>query len=415
MKILWIVNMLLPEIAEYLNTTTSASGTWMIDFSKKLSKENNIVLGIACVYGNKFQKITINKITYYLLPGNGRNMLFYTRKYEKIWANINEDFEPDIVHLHGTEYSHGLSYLRVSPNIKSVVSLQGLLNRIKDVDFGEISPFIYLCNRTKEENLHFNGVIESHFLNKKNAKYEKEILNRTLYVNGVNTWDISLAKAINPNLTAFKIEYNLRDEIYNAEKWDIDKIKRHSIFTNPGGTPLKGLHQLIKAVALIKERYPDIVIKIPGMSENGIVKVKTSYEKYLIKLIEKLGLKENVCFLGRQSASQIAENIQRANVVVIPSAIEGTSMILREAMYIGCPSIASFRGGMADYISDKHDGYLYDFQEYPYLAMRISEIFDNDDLCKKISKCAIKKAEKSHDRINNINSLISMYEMISKN
>lgn len=412
MRILWIVNMLLPEAADYLNVTTSASGSWMIDISQKLADTKNIDLAVACVHGNQFRKIKVNHITYYLLPGTGKNMLFYTSKYEKLWQKINDDFRPDIVHLHGTEYSHGLSFLRSCPQVKAIVSLQGLLTRIKDVDLGGIPAHEFLRNRTWSEMLHLNGVLELHLLNKKNSEYENEILKRVHYVNGVNTWDISLAQCINPKLKTFKLEYNLRDEIYAASKWSINGMQRHLIFSNPGGVPLKGIHQLIKAVALLKPKYKDIVLKVPGMGRNGKLEIHGSYEKYLYKLIKKLNVEENVVFLGRQTAFQMCENMQKAHIVVVPSAIESVSMVLREAMYIGCPSIASFRGGMADFIADKEDGFLYDYQEYSYLAARIAELFENDDLCIKFSNDAMIKAQKAHDRERNVSKYIDMYNVV---
>ena len=412
MRVLWISNMLMPDAANYLGKQTGVSGTWMIDISHMLAKREGIELAIACVYGEKYKVFKMDGITYYLLPGNGKNMLFYTKKYEKIWKNINAEFKPDIVHLHGTEYSHGLSFLRACPKVKAVVSLQGLLNRIKDVDFGEIPKKIFLFNRTFRQSLRLNGEFEMHYLHNKNAKHETEILKRVSYVNGVNTWDTSLCKSINPNLKIFKLEYNLRDELYQSPKWDIEKVNRYTIFTNPGGTPLKGVHQLFKAVALLKNKYPNIKIRVPGMGVNGKLKVTSAYTKYLAKLIKKLDIEENVVFMGRQTGEEMCKNILSANVTVIPSAIEGASLILREAMFLGCPCIASFRGGMADYISDKVDGFLYDYQEYPYLAARIDELFSNDELAQQFSSNAIKKAQISHDRQKNLQDYLKMYQQI---
>ena len=414
MKILWIVNMLMPDAAQYLGKQTGTSGTWMIDISHMLAQREDVQLAIACVYGKEYKVFQVNGIMYYLLPGNGKNMLFYTKKYEKIWKSINAEFQPDIVHLHGTEYSHGLSFLRACPNVKSIVSIQGVLNRIKDVDFGEIPKREFFFNRTLKQWLHFNGELEMHHLHKKNSKYETEILQRVSYINGVNTWDISLCRSINPNLKAFKIEYNLREELYQSRKWALDKAERYTIFTNPGGTPLKGVHQLLKAVALLKGKYQNIKVKVPGMGIDGKLQVTSAYTKYLAKLIKKLGIEENTVFMGRQTGAQMCENILSANVTVIPSAVEGTSLILREAMFLGCPCIASFRGGMADYISDKVDGFLYDYQEYPYLAARIDAIFSNDALAEKFSCNAIKKAEVSHDREKNIQDYMDMYQQIKE-
>lgn len=412
MKILWITNMVMPDLAEFLNIQAGASGTWMIDISQMLSRRSDCNLAIACVYGNSFRKEKVKNITYYMLPGNGKNMLFYTKSYERIWEKINDEFKPDIVHIHGTEYSHGLSFLRSCPNVKSIISIQGILNRIKDVDFGELPIRYFIFNRTFHQNLHLNGEIEMHFIHKKNAKYETEMLRRTKYINTVNCWDESLCKSINPSLVSFQIEYNLREELYQSPKWSKDKMKRHLIFTNPGGTPLKGLHQLLKAIALLKNKYPDIEVWVPGMGVDGKLTANTAYSKYIEKLILKLGIKENVKFLGRQNANEMCENMLKANVTVIPSAIEGTSLILREAMFLGCPCIAAFRGGMADFISDKIDGFLYDYQEFPYLAARIDELFLNDNLCVEFSMKAIAKAELAHNRRSNTQAYIDMYERV---
>ncbi len=413
MRILWIVNMVMPELAEHLNVQTSASGTWMIDISRMLADAPNIDLAIACVHGSSFKKEELNGITYYTLPGTGKNMLFYTKKYESIWKEINRDFSPDIVHLHGTEYSHGLSFLRACPDVKAVVSIQGILNRIKDVDFGELPIRHFIFGRTMRQNIHMNGEIELHRIHKKNAKHEIEILNRVQYVNAVNTWDSSICKAINPKLRVFKIEYNLREEMYLSPKWDVEKAERYTIFTNPGGTPLKGLHQLIQAIALLKPKYPNIKLKVPGMGSNGKININSAYSRYVANLIKKYELNENIEFLGRQSGKQMSANMLSSRVTVIPSAIEGTSLILREAMFLGCPVVASFRGGMADFISDKEDGFLYDYQEIPYLAERIEQIFESDELCLRFSHAAVQKATCAHNREKNMADYLQMYEDIS--
>jgi glycosyltransferase involved in cell wall biosynthesis len=416
MNILWIVNMVMPDLADHLKIQTGASGTWMIDISHSISSNDNIKLAIACVNGDDYRVYeNIKGIKYYVLPGNGKNMLFYTRKYEKYWKMINDDFKPDIVHIHGTEYSHGLSFLRTCPDVKAIASIQGVLNRIKDVDYGELPVSIFIQNRTLRQNFHFNGEIEMHFLHKKNAKYETEILRRVNYINCVNTWDSALCKSINPKLHIFRLEYNLRDEFYNSPKWDINKIKAHSIFTNPGGTPLKGLHQLIKAISLLKNKYPDIHINVPGMADkNNRLAINGAYSKYISKLIHDTGTEDNITFLGRLSAEEMKDQMLSANVVVIPSAIEGTSLILREAMYIGCPCITSFRGGMADFIDDKNDGFLYDYQEYPYLSERIDQLFSNSGMACDFSKNAVHKAEAVHNRLKNVSEFTKMYDYILK-
>jgi glycosyltransferase involved in cell wall biosynthesis len=413
MNILWIANNIVPELAEYTGLPTSASGSWLVDLSQKLSEYSGINLAIAAVSGTEYKKIVINKITYYIIPGNGKNMLFYTKKYEKLWRDINNDFKPDIVHLHGTEYSHGLSFLRSNPEVKAVVSVQGIISKIKECCFDGLPKMFSIRYNTLKEILKLNGNYCKYLLYKKNSRYEKEIFSRVHYANVVNTWDESTAKEYNENIKCFRLEYNLRDEFYASQKWDINKINRHQIFTNPGGVPIKGLHILCKALYFVKKKYPDVMLIVPGMSiGGGKLAVNSGYSKYIRDIIKKYNLEENIYFAGRLSGDEMRQYMLQSHISVIPSAIEGTSLVLRENMFLGVPVIASFRGGMADFVRDKESGFLYDFNEYPYLAHRIIEIFENDELALKFSENAIAQAETAHDRSKNVEDFVNMYKYI---
>lgn len=417
MKILWIVNMVLPDLGIELGVQTSASGSWMEDLSQKVAESKDIQLAVAAIGGDTFQDITIGKIRYFLIPGNGKTMMFYNHGLVKYWQQIYENFPPDIVHLHGTEYSHGVSFLRTYPKVKSVVSIQGIISRIKDVDLEGFSIFALLCYRTFKENVKLNGMIENHFLNRYRIRFEHEILKRVQYANVVNFWDMSVVKSINPDLRCIQIDYNLRDCFYSSPKWDIGSMKRYTIFTNPGGVPIKGLHNLLKALQIVKSECPEVKLLVPGMVVNkeGRLVVVNGYAKYIKSLIRDLDLKDNIEFLGRLDAAQMVDQMLRAHVVVIPSAIEGTSLMLREAMFLGVPAIASFRGGMSDFVRDKESGYLYDYPEYPCLAYRILDVFNNDETAAKFSANAIKQAEEAHNRCINPQKYSIMYKMICEN
>lgn len=74
---------------------------------------------------------------------------------------------------------------------------------------------------------------------------------------------------------------------------------------------------------------------------------------------------------------------------MVSSAVEGASASLCEAMMIGTPSVSSFRGGMTDLLTDRVNGFTYDYSEYPMLACRIDELFSNDKLACEFSKRTI--------------------------
>lgn len=413
MKVLWIVNMVLPELANHLGIQTSPSGTWMDDISRMISADKRVELAVAAVHGDSFRAMKIGGIQWYLLPGTGKTMLIYSRNLTKYWEQVERDFLPDIVHLHGTEYSHGLTFLRRFPSKKTIVSIQGILSRIKEVYFDGMPAFAWLRYRTLKEYVKLNGMLEMALLYKWNSRHEREIIRRASYANTVNFWDTSITKSINPEIKCFKIEYNLRKEFYESEKWNIERCRRHSIVTNPAATPIKGLHILIKAVDIVRSVYPDVCVRVPGMSTDGRrLSVTSGYAKYIKKLLTHYSLWDAFMFLGRLDCPQMIKTMLSSHAAVIPSAIEGTSLMLRETMFLGVPTVCSFRGGMADFVRDKESGFLYDFPEYTYLAQRIIQLFGDDYLSLKLSCNAILQAKNAHERERNLNDYITMYTRV---
>lgn len=414
MKILWIVNMMLPALAKYLNVKTSASGTWMEDLSDKISKSQDIELAVACVYGDEYKEIDVDQIKYYLIPGNGKNMLFYTKSYEKIWKKINDEFKPDIVHLHGTEYSHGLSYLRAIPEQSYLLTIQGIISKIALKTDGELKFRTKLFNRTLRENLRFNGIIENKKLMKFNSRYEKEIINRVNYVTGRTDWDKAFLLATNTKLKYFRVFYNLRDEFYNCDKWNIEKAEPYTIYASVSASqPLKGGHIVMEALNVVKRKYPQVkTIFIAPTDTNGKLKKSNGYTKYINKLIKKYQLDENVEFHNRLNTKEVIEIMQKSRCCVVPSAMENASATLREAMDIGVPCIAAFRGGMVDLVQNGYNGFFFDYSEPEYLAEKIIQLFEDNELCNKLSKNSIKTAAVWHDRVKNIDDMIDVYMYI---
>lgn len=410
MKVLWIVNMVLPELAQHLGIQPGPSGTWMDDISKMLRADERVDLAVATVHGDSFRQIEAGDIRWYLLPGSGKTMLIYSPSLTKYWERIDRDFSPDIVHLHGTEYSHGLSYLRRFPDKMAIVSIQGILSRIKDVALDGLPPIAWARYRTLKECMKLNGMLEMALLHRWNSRHEREIIRRCRYANTVNFWDTSITKSINPDIKCFRIEYNLRKEFYESRKWSLGTCCRHTIFTNPGTAPIKGLHILIKAVDVVRRAYPDVRVRVPGMSQDGRqLTVRSGYAKYIKSLLTQYSLWNAFQFVGRLDCPQMIKAMLSSHTAVIPSAIEGTSLMLREAMFLGVPTVCSFRGGMADFVRDKESGFLYDYPEYAYLAQRIIQLFGDDDLSMKFSRNAISQAERAHDREKNLNDCMAMY------
>lgn len=414
MKILWIVNMVFPEVAAVTGVTTGVSGGWMFDLAKRISETDGIELNIASVYsGSELKEIKIGKITYFLIPGGGHKMLIYSKSLIPYWETIRDKVIPDIVHLHGTEYSHGLVYMNTFPNDKYILTIQGILESIsRELNAGV--PTKELFNMTFNEFLHFNGMIHMKYLFRKNKGYEAEIIKHVKYATGRTDWDKAMMLSMNPNLEYFRCNYNLREEFYDASKWDIKKAEPYLIYGSTSAqSALKGGHILIKALAIVKRKYPEVKARflMPG-SKNGEFNINSGFKKYEKKLIDKYDLWDNIEFVPSQDAFGVIENMNQCRCIVVPSAMENASSTLREAMHLGVPAIAAFRGGMTELISDKNDGFLFDFPEYKFLAQRIIDLLGSEELCNRFSERAKEKAEIWHDRKKNTADMIDVYNYI---
>ncbi len=414
MKVLWIVNMLLPDAAKLLNVNTGTSGTWMINTLKSLSKSDEIQLGVACVYGDEYRDFTVNNVRYFCIPGNGKSMLFYNPKLIKYWDKIEESFSPDIVHYHGTEYSHGLSYLRKYKDKKKVLTIQGIIEKTSQNHFGGLDIFTVLKNRTFKEFLHLNGMFERKILARRNVKYETEIIKNVSFATGRTDWDKFYMQSINPDIEYFRCYYDLREEFYSAPKWDINNINRNVIYASTSAqVPMKGGHIVIEALRLVKRYIPNVkIVFLAAKQQNGKLIPTSGYTKYISKLIKKYGLEENVEFVSGQNGQGIIDVMTHSHITIVPSAIENASATLREALHLGAPCIASFRGGMVRLIDDEISGFLYDYTEYEYLAGRIVQLLKDDNLACKFSNNAIERAEEWHDIERNQKAYLDMYNKI---
>ena len=411
MKVLWILNMVLPNVASELGMKTSYSGGWLVDYANKLAEDPSIELA-TMTYANVEQDIDreVCGMRNFIFAGGGKRLLFDNSRTEKDCRKVLEEFQPDIIHIHGTEYAIGAAMVKLNPPIPMVLTIQGILTRIADEYYGGLPWSERRKIVTLKSLLKLKIPFASKLLYRKNAKRERWVLQNVRYVTGRTDWDKSVMLSINENLKYYRFNYNLRAEFYSAPKWELEKIDRHTVYTGAAQYTLKGLHILLHAIAIVKKTYPDVCLRIPA--NNSDYKRANPYERYILRMIKALGIEENVCFVGRKDASGVAEELKRAHICVVPSAMEGASATMCEAKMIGTPGICAFRGGMTALLKDGETGFLYDFKEYGMLAMRIVQLFEDDELCKRFSQRVIAEAEVWHDREKNYKQLCEIYSEV---
>lgn len=417
MKILWIVNTIFPYPASKIGQEKCCFGGWLNGLANILKDNNDIKLAIATVYnGKEIKKYDDGKIIYYLVPG--LPTIKYNSKLEAYWKEVNNEFKPDLVNIHGTEFAHGLSFKKACPNVKVITSIQGLTSVIAKVYYAGLDTQEILKNITFRDLLRHDSIFQQKRKFANRGKNEIELIKKSEAIIGRTTWDYANTKAINPEEKYFIGNETLRTGFYSKE-WNIQNIEKHSIFTSQGSYPIKGLHFLLQAVYILKQSYPDLKLYIAG---NNITNTTTlmkkikfgGYAKIIKKLIKKYNLENQVEFTGLLSEEEMINRYLKSNVFVLPSAIENSSNSLGEAMLLGMPCVATNTGGTMDILKHKEEGLLYPYTEPAMCADYISRYFEDDKLCIEYGRQAREKALSRHNAENNANQIIKIYNEIIK-
>ncbi|MDB5121062.1 MAG: glycosyl transferase group 1 [Sphingobacteriales bacterium] len=416
MKVLWITNTVFPDPSRALKLPAPVSGGWMYGLANQLSIDPDFHLSVATIYsGKEYKVLNINNIAYHLIPSSSPYK--YSNKLKHYWKLVCEEINPDIVHIHGTEYPHGLSCMRECPSLNYVISIQGLVSVCARYYYAGIKNTSILKNITFRDIVRQRTIFQEKNDFERRGEFEKEYIRKANHVIGRTSWDLIHSKAIEPNTMYHFCNESLRDSFYKSDKWSIGSKINYTIFLSQAVYPIKGLHQVMRAVALLKKEFPLINVRIAGDSitkrGNWRERIKLSgYGSYIRKLIRQLELKEHLEFTGPLSEEQMVIEYKNAHLFICPSSIENSPNSLGEAQLLGVPTIAAYVGGIPDMVKHGETGLLYRFEEVEMLAECIRKVFNNDEFAQCLSNRGIELAEERHNRDINLNKTIAIYKKI---
>ena len=406
MNILWIVDVEMPDVAGYFNRKNVHAG-WLEIMAKQLAEDENISIFIAGVAPETYDKILINGIMYYGFSGAGSKSYF---------VDLIHLIRPDIIHVWGTEYAHikNLRYAVRHTGLfdKTIVSIQGIVSEYwKHYNDGipiKVSKKRIRIGRIKTTSL-WQEAIEM----KKRGRSERDFLKSAKHCIGRTEWDKKSVYSINPHINYYYCSETLREDFYSGS-WSYDTCEKHTIFFSQTHYPIKGLHQMLKALAGIKKVIPDVHLNVLGFKPLSLESIRLkSYDDYLDKLISDNDLDDNISWLGILSSKQMKEQYLKANVFVCASSIENSSNSVGEAMLLGVPVIASDVGGMKDIINNGEDGILYAFADEKMLADEIINIFSDRNKAESLSLLSKAVSKTRYSRNINFRTLISIYKNIA--
>ncbi len=420
MRILWLVNVPLPEASRLLGKRPTAHGGWLVGLSNVLTLNVDIDLHVAFPLNDPADPTTLKgeKITYY--PFKPFKIDDIKRiQNDRYFRELLVSLKPDLVHIHGTEFPHTLAMVDACNEIgvKHVLSIQGLLHILAKHIYSNLPPRV-IYGKTLKDILRFDSIrlMRKQFL--KRAKHEIGAIQKTQHIIGRTTWDKACVMQINPVAKYYHCNEILRDEFYK-HKWDLGKCERYSIFVSQGYYPIKGLHNVIEAMPIILKQFSQAKLYVAGFdptrSSAKSLRERLSinyYGKYIRDRIKQLGLSGRVIFTGELDEIEMCSRFLKSHVFVSASSLENESNSLSEAKILGVPSVASFVGGVTDRIQHGIDGFFYQHDAPYMLAHYVCEIFKSDETALRLSENARNRALETHNRERILHDIIGIYEKI---
>lgn len=174
----------------------------------------------------------------------------------------------------------------------------------------------------------------------------------------------------------------------------VDYNKRENVIVNVArfDNKQKRQHILIEAFFKIAADFPDWKVEFWGDRYYDL-----EYYRYCANLVEKYNMKEKIIFCG--SSNEIDKQLKRSKIFAFPSAFEGFSLALAEAMSSGTVPIA-FKScsGTNEMIFSGENGVLCDDGIISF-AEGLRDLMINEKLC----ECLGKKAHKDMERYSSEN------------
>lgn len=412
-RVLWIVNIVLPAVATELGLDKTPFGGWLTLMTDRLALRDDFRIGVAMRAPVKaLTRIEKNGIVYYAMPQSTADSFDVE---DATVAGVLADFAPDLLHAEGSEMAYTRRFLKAWAGPK-LLSLQGVINGIEPYELGRL-PLLSMLNPLRPRRFATALALMANlqFRYRPRLKSERETLSLANHIMGRTLWDRAHAWSLNPAATYHHCSRILRDEFYAAE-WKASGIRPQSIFLGNAAVARKGVHVAMRAAALLAPHYPSMRLYIAGQDPSCLSKAslrrQVGYPAYLNGLIRDLGLKDKIIFTGQLSAGGVAEQMERAHVFLLSSMIENSPNTLGEAMMVGTPTVAAFAGGVPSMASDEVEVLMYRADDPAMMAMQIKRLFDDPKLASRLSASARKRARVTHDPERNVQALVDAYDRI---
>lgn len=196
-----------------------------------------------------------------------------------------------------------------------------------------------------------------------------------------------------------EIKFTSREEFLN--RYDIDYKGQTIVGIIARLDQVKDHDTFIKAAAIVLEKRKDIMFLIAGDGND---------EKRLVSLVEDLGLKDHIHFLGFVKDQYSFFNAIDINTLT--SLSESFPYAVLEGALMRKTIISTEVGGLSKLIEEGKNGYLVKVGDEKDLAVKIEKLSDDKNKIKEMGENLFKKVEENYSSETMAKEHIKIYEKI---
>jgi N-acetyl-alpha-D-glucosaminyl L-malate synthase BshA len=145
--------------------------------------------------------------------------------------------------------------------------------------------------------------------------------------------------------------------------------------------PVKRVPDVVRAFAKVSAKLPAKLVLVGDGPEMKVVS----------NLVNKLGLREKVLFLGKQE--NLAELYSISDLMLLLSEKESFGLAALEAMSCGVPCIGTDVGGIPELITDGENGYICTLGDIDEIAAKAVALLSQSHQYEEFSRNAVRAAK----------------------
>ncbi|MBN1823372.1 MAG: glycosyltransferase family 4 protein [Endomicrobiales bacterium] len=313
---------------------------------------------------------------------------------KEISATYEEFFgcvKPDIIHAHNMHYfsaSHAclLDSIAKKLNVPLVLTAHNVWD---DLQFLKLTT-----------NIDWTHIIAvSHYIKKEMTGIGVPEHKVTVIHHGVD-------------VKKFNVDPNQKDILKKHPK-----LKNRKIVFHPARMGLaKGCDVSIKAINLVKERIPDVILVLAGTK--NIIDWGVTQQKdiaYLVDLIKIFGL-EDYTYVNYFDLDEMPALYNCSQACIYPSSSqEPFGLTMLESMASAKPIVVTNAGGMPEVVQEDINGYIVKIKDFDSLATRVAQILSDTVLRNRLGRTGKQIVSTHFTKEIMANSHLRLYEdLISK-